>query len=244
VRIAVLADIHGNAPALRTVLAEIDRQPVQAIVVAGDLAGGPLVRASLELLRARPEPVHWVSGNSERETVAAYDGVPQSDGPAGLAARWSAGQLDAAWRDELASWPIALSLDDVLFCHGSPRKDDEILTTATPDDVFAEALDGVSERLVVGGHTHRQFIRTIRDDLVYANAGSVGLPYEGRRGAFWMTVDDGTPELRHSDYDVPAALEEMRAAGHPFDDLFQESVIEPADPDSVAEFFERRARPS
>ena len=70
-RIAVLADVHGNAPALRAVLAELDRDPVDAIVVAGDVVGGPLIGPSLELLAARPEPVAWVAGNCEREAVAA-----------------------------------------------------------------------------------------------------------------------------------------------------------------------------
>ncbi len=83
VRIAVLADIHGNLPALRAVLDELDREPVDAIVVAGDVVGGPLVRETLELLAARREPTRWVRGNCEREAVAIYDGAPVSDDPAG-----------------------------------------------------------------------------------------------------------------------------------------------------------------
>ena len=82
-RVAVLADVHGNLPALRAALAEIDRGPVDAIVVAGDVVGGPLPRECLELLSARPERVHWIRGNSEREAVNVYDGEPRADGPAG-----------------------------------------------------------------------------------------------------------------------------------------------------------------
>ena len=243
-RIAVLADIHGNLPALRAVLAELDREPVDAIVVAGDAVAGPLVRECLELLRERPESVHWISGNSERETVNAYDASPGADdpdSPAVRAARWSAQALDREWRDRLASWPIALELDGVVFCHGSPRSDDEILTTASPDARFAEALANVSQRLVVGGHTHRQFIRQVRDDLRYANAGSVGLPYEGRRGAFWMVIDGGEPEPRHTDYDLAAAVEELRVPGYDTDEHLKESLLEPASPDWVADFLERGA---
>jgi predicted phosphodiesterase len=73
-RIAVLADVHGNLPALRAVLAQLDGEPVDAIVVAGDVVGGPLPRETLEALAARPEAVHWVAGNAERETVAGFDG--------------------------------------------------------------------------------------------------------------------------------------------------------------------------
>ncbi len=240
-KIVVLADIHGNLPALRAVLADVDREAPDALVVAGDVVAGPLVRESLELLSARSEPTHWISGNSEREALAVYDGAPAADDPSGRAAAWSALALDREWRDELASWPIAVTLEDACFCHGSPRRDDEILTALTPDDVFATVLADVPERLVVGGHTHRQFVRTVRPDLVYANAGSIGLPYEGRRGAFWMLVRDGRPELRETEYDFDAAVAELRAAGLPFDDQLQESLIAPADPDWVSGFLEQRA---
>src|SRR5579875_2605211 len=98
-RIAVLADIHGNLPALRAVLAEIDAEsPVNAIVVAGDIVGGALPRESLELVGARPERVVWISGNSERETVAAWDGADVDDDEPGRAAAWSAQAIDRVWR--------------------------------------------------------------------------------------------------------------------------------------------------
>ncbi len=241
-RIAVLADVHGNLPALRAVLAQLDRQPVDAIVVAGDVCGGPLVRAALELLEGRPEPVHWIAGNSERETVAVFDGAEIPDGPAGRAAAWSSGQLDRRWRDALAAWPIAITLDGVCFCHGSPRRDDEILTRGTPDAALAEALGAVSGPLVVGGHTHQQMIRQVRPDLMYANAGSIGLPYEGAWVAFWMIVADGVPQLRETSYDRATALRELQASGFPdLDDHLGDSLLTPVDPDWVTAFFEHTA---
>jgi hypothetical protein len=171
-----------------------------------------------------------------------YDGEPATDDPAGRAAGWSAAALDQDWRDALASWPISLALDGVRFCHGSPRDEDEILTTATPDPVFASVLADVAEPLVIGGHTHRQFIRPVRDGLRYANAGSIGLPYEGRRGAFWLTVRDGEPEFHRTEYDLHAALAAMRASGFAApQDHFKESLITPADADGVSGFLEARA---
>jgi putative phosphoesterase len=241
-KIAVLADVHGNLPALRAVLAQVDRDPVDAIVVAGDVCGGPLARATLELLDSRAEPVHWIAGNSERETVAVFDGGEIPDDPPGRAAAWSSGQLDGSWRDRLASWPIALALDGVCFCHGSPRRDDEILTRGTPDASLTEVLGAVAEGVVVGGHTHQQLIRRVRDDLVYVNAGSVGLPYEGWTSAFWMRVADGVPELRETGYDLAAALGELRASGFPdVDDHLEGSLVSPIDPDWVTAFFEHNA---
>ena len=240
-RIAVLGDVHGNAPALRAVFGELDRDPVDAIAVLGDVVGGPLIGTTLELLAARPEPVSWVAGNCEREAVAVYDGVPPSDDPAGRAAAWSAQHLDRHWRDELALWPISLTLGGVRFCHGTPRRDDEILTRLTPDDVLLEALSPAAEPLVVGGHTHQQMVRPLGSGLTYANAGSVGMPYEGRAGAFWMLVDDGVPLLRETAYDLDAALAELRASGYPdLDDMVGDSLVEPADPEWVAAFFEHQ----
>jgi putative phosphoesterase len=241
-RIAVLADVHGNAPALRAVLAEIDRDPVDAIVVAGDVVGGALVRETLELLDARMEPTHWVRGNSEREAVAAYDGAALSDDPAGRAAAWSAKALDRRWRDELASWPISLALDGVRFCHGSPRRDDEFLTRATPDEVLLEALGGVPERLVVGGHTHQQMVRELAGGVTYANAGSVGIPYEGRPGAFWMLVESGVARPCETTYDLDAAVLELVASGFSdVEDQLGDSLLDPVDADSVTAFFEQAA---
>jgi len=238
----MLADIHGNLPALRAILAELDREPVDAIVVGGDVANGPLVREALELLAARPEPVHWVSGNAEREAVAAYDGATSSDHPTGRSAQWSARALDDRWRAEVGTWPISLVLDGVRFCHGSPRRDDETLTRVTPANVLAEALSGTSERLVVGGHTHQQMVRDLPDGRTYANAGSVGVPYEGRAGAFWMLVEDGTALPRATSYDLEAALAELRASGFPgVEEHVTESLVEPVDPDWVSAFFEHQA---
>ena len=242
VRIAVLADIHGNAPALRAVLAQIDRDPADAIVVAGDMVGGPLVRETLELLSARQEQIRWVRGNSEREAVAVYDGAPPSDDPPGRAAAWSAAALDRRWRDELNSWPISLSLDAVRFCHGSPRRDDEILTRSTPDQILLDALGRVPERLVVGGHTHQQMVRTLPGGVTYANAGSVGMPYEGRPGAFWMMIESGAPWPCETAYDLDVAREELTRSGFSdVDDHLGESLLDPVDPDSVTAFFERSA---
>lgn len=174
--------------------------------------------------------------------MACWDGAPTADDEAGRAAAWSASALDRAWRDQLASWPISVSVDGVRYCHGSPRRDDEMLTRVTPEVVFQEVLGEVNERVVVGGHTHQQVIREVTGGLTYVNAGSVGMPYEGRPGAFWLVVDDGRPRLRETGYDIAAAAMELRASG--FGDVegqLAESLLEPVDAEWVAEFFEHAA---
>ena len=76
----------------------------------------------------------------------------------------------------------------------------------------------------------------------FANAGSVGLPYEGRAGAFWLTVADGALRRRETGYDLRPAIAELRAAGFAaFDDQLERSLLAPADPDRVTAFLERSA---
>jgi putative phosphoesterase len=238
--IAVLADVHGNLPALRAVLAEVDAEGVDVIVVAGDVVGGPQPREVLDLLAARPERVLWVAGNAEREAVRVWDGASPAEGPPGRAARWSADRLDRRRRDALASWPIRVSVGGVCVCHGSPRRDDEILTRATPDDALRDALTGVAEPVVAGGHTHQQVHRAPADAPAYVNAGSVGMPYEGRPGAFWLLLRDGVPEHRRTDLDVDEVAAELRATGYPdVEDMLRESLLDPVDADRVTALFER-----
>lgn len=233
-RIAVLADVHGNAPALRAVLAEVDAAAADAIVVAGDVVGGPQPREALELLLGRRERVRWIAGNAEHEALGVLAGRAVANDPPGRAARWSAAALDGWWEAELASWPIREVLDDVLFCHGSPRQVDEVLTRATPDAALRDALAGVGESLVVGGHTHQQVQRG-----AYVNAGSVGRPYEGRAGAFWLLLEEGVPTLRETGYDLDAAAAELRATGYPdVEALLSESLLDPVDADGVTALFE------
>ena len=205
-----------------------------------------MVAECLALLRARPEPLRWIKGNAERDTVRAFDGELAPDEPDGRSAGWSAAALDRAARDELHSWPIALVLDGVCFCHGSPRSEDEVITRATPEPILRAALSGVAEPLVVGGHTHQQMVRasTASDPprAGYANAGSVGLPYEGDGAAFWIVVADGAPELRRTGYDVPAAVAQLRTSGFPeIEDHLEGSLTELLDPDWVTRFFEHGA---
>ncbi|MGZ4341021.1 MAG: metallophosphoesterase family protein [Solirubrobacteraceae bacterium] len=242
-RVAVLNDIHGNLPALDAVLAEVYRARVDAIVVGGDLAWGPLPRETLERLMALDDRARFVMGNADRDVVKAFDGgAPEHE----AVSRYCAGRLSRMERDFLAGLApmVVLDVDELgrtLFCHGSPRSDTERITTATPDARLRRILEGVRESLVVCGHTHRQFDRCI-DAWRVVNSGAVGLPYEGRAAAFWALLGPEV-ELRCPDYDIDEALIVFRAAGMT-DEVEREmrlSLFDPADPDEVAEYFESRA---
>jgi predicted phosphodiesterase len=243
VRVAALYDVHGNLPALEAVLAEVERCRADLIVVGGDVANGPMPRECLERLRALGDRALFVRGNGDREIAVA-----RSDGDADLWAartRWSAGELDEEQLEFLAGLPETQSvrvrgLGRVLFCHGSPRDDEEIVTALTTEERLAPMLGGVSEPTVVCGHTHVQFDRVVGETRV-VNAGSVGMPYETRPGAYWALLD-GEVELRRTGYDFEAAAAAVRASGFPgADELAEENVLTTPGPTEATEHFERMA---
>jgi putative phosphoesterase len=242
--VAALYDVHGNLPALEAVLADGAFARADAVVVGGDVAAGPLPAEVLDRLAALALPVRWVRGNADREVVAHFDrgdtdhSIYGPDAPAERADAFTAGRITRAHRDLLAGFEDVVRLDGALFCHGSPRRDDEIITALTPEARLAPMLAGVQEALVVCGHTHHQFeLRAGAQRVV--NAGSVGMPYQGEPGAYWLLVADGEPELRRTVYDVDLAVPALRASGFPdVDDLIRESLVEPVDAAWVARHFE------
>lgn len=228
-RVAALYDVHGNLPALEAVLGEVERERVDAVVSGGDVVWGPQPAECLRLLRELGAV--FVRGNCERAVAAGEDEVD----------RWCAEQLTTEELAFVLELPLTVSLGDVLYCHATPRDDVEIVTALTPDAVVRAAFAGVEAALVVVGHTHRQYVRAAGRTRV-ANAGSVGLPYEGRRGAFWALVDGSEVEHRSTEYDVDTALPALVASGFPIAErLYAPSLAEPRPPDDVAAEFEGRA---
>ena len=132
-----------------------------------------------------------------------------------------------------------MSLDGILFCHGSPRSDEEIITAITPESRLAPMFEGVEEGTIVGGHTHHQYDRAVLGKRLL-NAGSVGMPYEDEPAAYWLLLEDGEPSLRRTDYDIAAAVERLRATGFPDIDeiMLRESLLEPVGSAYVARHFE------
>ena len=129
--VAVLADIHGNLPALSAVLAESDVAAADAVVLLGDIALGPMPAETLDVLAGLGERAVWVHGNCEREMIAVFDGrdLPGPNGPSAAA---SAALIGRPHRDMMDGLPLTVTLDidgtgQTLFCHASPRRDDEML---------------------------------------------------------------------------------------------------------------------
>ena len=218
-RVAAIYDIHGNLPALEAVLEEVRREDVEHVVVGGDVVPGPMVRETLACLLALDVPVRFIQGNCEVAVLEAMAGrdhpaVPEQHRPI---IRWMAQHLQVEYERLLTSWPKTLRLDiegcgHVLFCHGTPRDDNECFTRLTPEDRLLPVFEGLNASLVVCGHTHMQFDRMIGGTRV-VNAGSVGMPF-GEPGADWLLLGPDV-DLRHTHYDGTAAADRLRATDYP-----------------------------
>jgi putative phosphoesterase len=217
-RIAALYDIHANLPALDAVLRDVRQAQVDQIVIGGDLVLGPMPREALDCLQDLEIPVHFIEGNCDREVLAQLAGTVPNTLPEQVRKniRWVAQQLRLEDQLVLASWPKTLLLEvpevgKVLFCHATPRTDNEIFTRLTPEVQLRPVFEGVAS-VVVCGHTHMQFDRTIGSVRV-VNAGSVGMPF-GKPGADWLLLGPQV-ELRHTDYDLTKAAERIRLTNYP-----------------------------
>jgi diadenosine tetraphosphatase ApaH/serine/threonine PP2A family protein phosphatase len=156
--------------------------------------------------------------------------------------RWTAGQLLPEHEQLLAGWPATLrvqvgGLGEVLFCHATPRNDTEIFTRLTAEDRVLPVFEGVNVPMVVCGHTHMQFDRTIGKTRVL-NAGSVGMPF-GKPGACWLLLGLDV-QLRHTPYDLAKAAERIRATTYPQAQEFAaRNVLEPPSQGEMLEVFGR-----
>lgn len=231
-RIAALSDIHGNLSALEAVLADVDRVGVDAIVVPGDTISGPWPAECMDAVAG----ALVVRGNADREVIERSDRF-------GPLARWSADRLGEERLALAAEWPLTLEVDvhglgRVLVCHSTPASEDPIYTRITPDGEVAALLGPVSADLVVCGHTHMQYDRVLENGRRLVNPGSIGLPYEGRPGAYWALLGPGV-ELHRTEYDVEAAVEAIRRLEAPVSEQQLAFLVDPPSSEVATAEFEK-----
>lgn len=214
--VAVLSDIHGVLPALDAVLGEPLVESADVIVVTGDHAAGPMPVEVLDRLAGLGNRAVLVRGNADRDLVTMARKGRLPDGTPGVS-EWAAGQLrnDQAEMLDALPHPVTLGIEgfgDVLFCHGTPRDDDEVVLVDTRMARWAEVFADVpgTVRTVVCGHTHMPFVRLVDRRLV-VNPGSVGMPY-GTGGPSWALLDRGAVSLHRTAVDATAMATRIRAA--------------------------------
>ncbi len=221
-RIAAFYDVHGNLPALEAVLAEVQREGVDQVVVGGDVVPGPMAAECLSLFQDLPWPVHYILGNGEVDTLGLHRGEPLVRVPPQFhdTMSWVLDKLSSEQVDELASWPRVHNmrvpgLGEVMFCHATPRDDNEIFTQITPEDRLRPIFEATGADVVICGHTHMQFERSVGGVQVL-NAGSVGMPF-GESGAYWALIGPEGVALRCTKYDLRAATNLLETTGYPTD---------------------------
>jgi len=243
-RIAALYDIHGNLPALETVLQEVHGADVGLVIVGGDVVPGPMSLEVLECLLNLDLPVQFIKGNCEIDALAEMTGTSAVRVPEAVREimKWSAEQIFPVYEQLVAGWAKTLSFEidrvgKVLFCHATPRDDNEIFTRLTPKESLLPIFKSLDVDLVVCGHTHMQFDRMIGNIRV-VNAGSVGMPF-GEPGADWLLLD-GEVKLQHTTYDLKKAAERIRKTKYPQAQEFATNhVLRPPSEKQMLEAFSR-----
>lgn len=243
-RVAVICDIHGNLPALEAVLRDIRQAQAELVVVGGDVVPGPMVRETLACLLNLDIPVRFIQGNGEIDALAEMTGIGAARVPEQfrVVVRWSARQLYPEYEQLLASWPKTLrvevgELGTVLFCHATPRDNNEIFTRLTPEACLLQIFEGLGVSMVICGHTHMQFDRMIGSIRV-VNAGSVGMAF-GEPGADWLLLDPDV-QLRHTPYDLAEAAERIGRTDYPqTQDFVTNYILQPPSEEKMLEIFTR-----
>jgi predicted phosphodiesterase len=220
-RLAILADIHGNLPAFEAALEHATRQRPDLTIILGDVViGAPDSAACWRLARSLGCPL--LRGNHER--YVAQFGTPEA--PAVWSTdqyapvHWAHAQLDEEERVSMRPMPHMLRLPDapdLLLVHASARGDYDTVAPHTPDEELRAMFPDVPERFIIRGHNHVAQVR-IWGDRFIVTAGSVGLPLDGQPTAKYMLLErqgDGW-QIHHQSvpYDVDAAVRRFHDTGY------------------------------
>ena len=225
-RIAVLSDIHGNLPALETVLADVQTQQPDAIYCLGDLVGyGAFPNEVVEQIRALKIPT--IMGNYD-------DGVGFDRDDCGCAYRdpreKQLGNQSFAWTKEhtnadnkaflrtlVPEIRFEAAQREFLLVHGSPRKMNEYLFEDRPISSFERIAEGANAQVILFGHTHRPYTKQV-GGVWFVNAGSIGKPKDGDWRACYVMLDARNPqpaEFIRLPYDVARAARAVRESDLP-----------------------------
>ena len=221
-RVGLVSDIHANPISLEAVVTALDKAGVDRVICLGDVAIlGPDPRGTLARIRELGWPV--IMGNMDAWALEPHP-IRNGDTPYINAIElWGAERLDNTDRAAIRAFVPRLTLPlggglSLLAYHGSPRSYYEAIQADTPDLQLAMVFGGEEATILAGGHTHTQMVRRWTDKLI-VNPGSVGAPFELRRGSTtvryppWaefavLTVVGGdmSLELRRTPVDVAAIL--------------------------------------
>lgn len=213
-RIAVLADIHGNLPALEAVRADLQHMAPDMVVLAGDQVNRcPWPNEVMDIA----EDEKWPAIFGNHEFIIASLGTPAGHPIFNNRQRfadlwWTREQLTPEHLAQVRALPGERQIlsDDgppIRLLHGLPDNPFEGLSPELSDEQIAAKLDGIEEPVIISAHTHWPLNRMVAGKRVF-NPGSVGMPYNGDPRAQYLILD-GTgatwqPTFRQVDYDRSA----------------------------------------
>lgn len=222
--LAVIADIHGNVPALDAVLADLERVQPDRVVIAGDFVNrGPQSHAVVK--RATGLGFDAISGNHDTWLAALSRGehLPEDwETSWWTPVRRATAELtpeDVRWLEAL---PFSLHVEmpgaePLLVVHGNPRNSREGMGRMISDEILADALSGVEERTIIGAHIHYPWERRLGAYHTVV-VGAVGCPFNGdinaQYGLFTWDAGDWRFEHRSIPYDHEPLYEAWRASGY------------------------------
>lgn len=229
-RIAIVSDIHGNRAAFEAVLADLRETSPDLVLHGGDLADGG--SSPTEIVdRVRDLGWNGVLGNTDEmhsrpESLEEF--VSQSSAPPSL---WSAVSemavaVHAKLGEERIGWlrtlPRTLIQESIALVHASPRSPWHSPGPEAPNEELEATYGPLGRPIVVYGHIHRPFARTIRrsqfQEMLIVNTGSVSLSYDGDRRAAYLLMDDAKPIIRRVEYDLEKELKTLSGCDLPHSD--------------------------
>ncbi|MEP7289286.1 MAG: metallophosphoesterase family protein [Chloroflexota bacterium] len=234
-RLAILADIHGNQKAFEAVLTDLkEAGGADKTWILGDLCAlGPRPTECLQMIREIPE-VQVISGNTDRYVTtgkiiatppkdeAEWQQFPTKLHQAVDTYGWTMAQLSYADYEYLSKLQHEVELHIpgygwVIGYHGAPGNDEYMLLPDTPAEETLDQFLDQEGRLGFGGHTHVPMDRDLGQWRV-VNVGAVGLPKDEQR-ACYVLVDftDGTANIafRRVAYDIDAVIADLKQQDHP-----------------------------
>ncbi len=233
-KLALLADIHGNGEALRAVLADLDAHTSASLSASG--GADKLVHLG-DVVLPGPDPGEVVELLLERDAIGVYGNTdrflldtdwrtfePHSEEERADRALclWALERLDERAETWLCALPFRRELEAsnqrLLLVHGSPRSDRDVIKAETPDDDVREMIAGTQADLILFGHTHEILDRTV-DGVRLINPGAVGYP-QGEKGtaryALLTWDSEWHVEFRLVQYDVEKTIAQLLAAQRPY----------------------------
>jgi predicted phosphodiesterase len=234
VRLGVIADIHGNLPALEAVVAALERIGVDGYACLGDIVGyGPFPGECVALISGLGAVA--VAGNHDLLASGLLEGATVS-GLAATTLRWTAEALDDRSRDYLRELPWVLELAPaIVMAHGSltdPSRYVRRSSDAEGELDRCERLHPVADTLLLG-HTHESLAyRAHHGTVLFLGTGAVRLPAGARHllnpgsvgqsrqwsraaRALWLDVDHGLARFIAVDYPAGVVRAELRRHGLP-----------------------------